>query len=52
VVPSDAFATTPDVPEAVRLGLGAAPSRADLARALGAVRDLLETEPAWGSGYI
>ncbi|TWB41014.1 aminotransferase-like domain-containing protein [Nitrospirillum pindoramense] len=48
VVPSDAFALgTP--PEAVRLGLGAAASRDDLAQSLRIVADLLSQPPALSS---
>ncbi len=49
VVPSDAFVTGGQPPEAVRIGLGAASSRADLARALAAMAKVLELEPRWGA---
>ncbi len=49
VVPSDAFLTGGRPPEAVRIGLGAAPTRADLARALAAMAQVLELEPRWGA---
>ena len=49
VVPSDAFITGGQAPEAVRIGLGAAGSRADLARALAAMAQVLELQPAWGA---
>ena len=49
VVPSDAFATTGQPPEAVRVGLGAAASRADLARALGAMAEVLGQRPSYGT---
>ena len=49
VVPSDAFVTGGQPPEAVRIGLGAAASRADLARALAAMAKVLELEPRWGA---
>jgi DNA-binding transcriptional MocR family regulator len=41
VVPSDAFAVGADMPDAVRVALGAAPSRAALRAALGALAVLL-----------
>jgi DNA-binding transcriptional MocR family regulator len=49
VVPSDAFATGGAEREAVRLGLGAAVSRADLARGLGAIAEVLGLQPRWGA---
>ena len=48
VVMSDAFCTTPEPPEAVRISLGAPETRADLAVALRQIRDLLDQDPAWG----
>ncbi|MEE3627566.1 PLP-dependent aminotransferase family protein [Nitrospirillum sp. BR 11752] len=48
VVASDAFALGP-APEAVRLGLGASPSRTELAQSLRIVADLLEQPPALSS---
>ena len=42
VVPSEAFATTAAIPEAVRVGLGAPATREDCARALEAIRDVLD----------
>jgi DNA-binding transcriptional MocR family regulator len=49
VIPSDAFVTAGPAPEAVRLGLGAAASRADLAGALTAIALVLDRQPAWGA---
>ncbi len=49
VVPSDAFVTAGPPPEAVRIGLGAAATRADLARALAAMAQVLGLEPRWGA---
>ena len=49
MVPSDAFVTGGEPPEAVRIGLGAAATRADLARALAAIAQVLGLEPAWGA---
>lgn len=49
VVPSDAFATGGVERESVRLGLGAAASRADLARGLGAIAEVLGLQPRWGA---
>jgi DNA-binding transcriptional MocR family regulator len=51
VVPSDAFATSRDAPEAVRIGLGAPSTRADLARALAAMAQVLALPPAF-AGYV
>ncbi|MBS0333548.1 MAG: hypothetical protein JSS35_12335 [Proteobacteria bacterium] len=45
VVPSDAFAVTPAPPQAVRIGLGAPATRADLARALATIAHVLEVPP-------
>jgi DNA-binding transcriptional MocR family regulator len=41
VAPSDAFVVTGEPPEAVRISLGAPPSRAELAGALACIRDVL-----------
>jgi DNA-binding transcriptional MocR family regulator len=49
VVPSDAFAVSGQPPEAVRIGLGAAETRADLARALAAMAQVLGLQPQWGA---
>jgi len=49
VIPSDAFVTAGEPPEAVRIGLGAAATRADLARALAAIAQALGLQPAWGA---
>jgi DNA-binding transcriptional MocR family regulator len=49
VIPSDAFVTSGQPPEAVRIGLGAAATRADLARALAAMAQALGLQPAWGA---
>ena len=49
VVSSDAFVTAGEPPEAVRIGLGAAATRADLARALAAMAQVLGLEPRWGA---
>ncbi len=48
VVPGDAFAVT-EPPEAVRLGLGAAATRASLTQGLRIIADLLEQSPAMSS---
>ena len=45
VVASDAFSLASAPPEAVRIGLGAAPSRDDAAHALTRIRDLLGEDP-------
>lgn len=52
VVMSDAFATLPDPPEAVRLSLGAPETRRDLAAALRQVRELLDQDPAWALSTV
>ena len=49
VIPSDAFVTSGEPPQAVRIGLGAAETRADLARALAAMAQVLGLEPRWGA---
>jgi DNA-binding transcriptional MocR family regulator len=49
VVPSDAFVTTGEAPEAVRIGLGAPATRDDLARALSAMAQVLAMPPEWTS---
>ena len=49
VVPSDAFTILGEPPEAVRIGLGAPSTRADLARALRTIAQVLEAPPAWSS---
>jgi DNA-binding transcriptional MocR family regulator len=46
VVTSDAFSVSGPAPEAVRLGLGAAPNQASLAASLGTVADLLVQQSA------
>jgi DNA-binding transcriptional MocR family regulator len=51
VVPSDAFALGPP-PEALRLALGAAPSREDLRRGLTIVANLLEEPPILSSMVV
>ena len=51
VVASDAFALAAP-PEAVRLGLGAAPTREDLARGLKMVADLLAESPSTSSMVV
>ena len=52
VVPSDAFAITPQAPEAVRVGLGAASSRDGMRRALEAVADVLAGAPGWATSVV
>jgi len=52
VVTSDAFATTEPAPEAVRLGLGAAPSHASLAASLEVVAALLAQQSAMSSMVV
>ena len=49
VAPSDAFAVGGPAPEAVRIGLGAPGTRADLAGALAAIAQVLGRQPAWGA---
>ncbi len=49
MIPSDAFVTSGEPPQAVRIGLGAAETRADLARALAAMAQVLGLEPRWGA---
>ncbi|HEY2707095.1 MAG TPA: PLP-dependent aminotransferase family protein [Caulobacteraceae bacterium] len=51
VVPSDAFATSGDPPEAVRIGLGAPRTRDDLARALSTIAQVL-TPPQPSRSYV
>jgi DNA-binding transcriptional MocR family regulator len=46
VVTSDAFSTTPSVPHAIRISLGAVPGRADLARGLAMLAAALDASPA------
>jgi DNA-binding transcriptional MocR family regulator len=46
VVPSDAFVTAGEPPEAVRIGLGAPRTRADLDHALRAITRVLDAPPA------
>jgi DNA-binding transcriptional MocR family regulator len=50
MTPSDAFATTATPPEAVRIGLGAPATRADLARALSTIAQLLDV-PRAAAGF-
>ena len=52
VVPSDAFCTAPEPPEAVRFSLGAPATQAETAAALGAIRDALDRDPAWDPPVI
>lgn len=47
VVPSDAFATSRESPQAVRIGLGAPSTRTDLARALNTIARVLQASPGW-----
>ena len=49
MVPSDAFVPPGQPPEAVRIGLGAPATRDDLARALAAIAQVLESPPAWAT---
>jgi DNA-binding transcriptional MocR family regulator len=52
VVSSDAFAICSHPPEAVRIGLGAAATREDLAGAMESVRDLLERPRSAPAGIV
>lgn len=52
VVTSDAFSVVDPAPEAVRLGLGAAPDRQSLSSSLRAVADLLAQQPTMASMVV
>jgi DNA-binding transcriptional MocR family regulator len=52
VAPSDAFALSPQSPDAVRVGLGAAATRDDLLRTLEAIRDVLGGSPSWATNVV
>ncbi|MDO9248671.1 MAG: PLP-dependent aminotransferase family protein [Phenylobacterium sp.] len=52
VVVSDAFATAPSPPEAVRVGLGGPASRAQIERALTAIADTLDGAPLMTSAAV